>query len=94
MTSGMGVKGTQGRCYGFFADLKECQEIVRTDLKESKEPISVKRVLVDAVCDPHRMDYFECLHGEKQNRRTQIIIDELNRQEREARYGKPSDKQH
>lgn len=25
MASGMGVRGTMGRCYGFFADLKKCQ---------------------------------------------------------------------
>ena len=25
MSSGMGVRGTIGRCYGFFADYKQCQ---------------------------------------------------------------------
>jgi hypothetical protein len=25
MASGMGVRGTIGRCYGFFADFKQCQ---------------------------------------------------------------------
>lgn len=25
MASGMGARGTVGRCYGFFADLKQCQ---------------------------------------------------------------------
>ena len=29
MASGMGVRGTVGRCYGFFADYKECQVRVR-----------------------------------------------------------------
>jgi hypothetical protein len=24
MASGMGVRGTMGRCYGFFADYKDC----------------------------------------------------------------------
>ena len=120
----MGVKGTQGRCYGFFADLKECQvktkfnallfamqlsnnsqsvsiescscikETVREDLKASKEDNSVKRLLVGGICDPHRIDYFECLHSFKENQRIKKVMDEMQRQEYEAKYGPPPENQH
>lgn len=33
MASGMGVRGTMGRCYGFFADYKDCT--VRTKVRHA-----------------------------------------------------------
>ena len=70
------------------------KETVREDLKASKEATSVKRLIVGGICDPHRIDYFECLHGFKENKRIQTVVDEMTRQEYEAKYGSPSDKQH
>jgi hypothetical protein len=64
----------------------------REDLKASREDNSVKRILVDGVCDPHRIDYFECLHGFKENKRIKAVMDEMKRQEYEARHGPPPHK--
>jgi hypothetical protein len=70
------------------------KESVREDLKVSREDISVKRILVDGICDPHRIDYFECLHGFKENHRIKTVMDEMKRQEYEARYATAPEKQH
>jgi hypothetical protein len=70
------------------------QETVREDLKASKEDDSVKRLIVGGICDPHRIDYFECLHSFKENQRMKKVADELTRQEYEAKYGRQADKQH
>lgn len=122
MTSGMGVKGTQGRCYGFYSDFKECQvrcgaDIrfvavvssppmyslaiflvlqgkVREELSNSREDINVKRILVSEMCSPHRDDYFECLHGFKENVRLSTVMNELAKQEYEAKRGPPPDPHH
>lgn len=70
------------------------KESVREDLKASKEDNSVKRLLIGGICDPHRIDYFECLHSFKENQRINTVMDEMKRQEYEAKYGPPTDKQH
>lgn len=41
----MGVKGTQGRCYGFFADLKECQVKQKPQLHTSLFLIQLSTIL-------------------------------------------------
>lgn len=44
MASGMGVRGTMGRCYGFFADYKQCQvinEIIRSSFARWKSPLPI-----------------------------------------------------
>jgi hypothetical protein len=67
---------------------------VRDELKDSREDINVKRILVSEMCDPHRVDYFECLHGFKENVRMSKILNELEKQEYEAKHGPPPDSHH
>jgi hypothetical protein len=67
---------------------------VREDLKASKEDYSVKRLILGSICDPHRVDYFECLHGFKANKRIKVVMDEMKRQEDEAKYGPTPNKEH
>jgi hypothetical protein len=63
-------------------------------LKESREDVAVKRILVGRVCEPHRVDYFECLHGFKENIRIKTVMDEIEKQEYEAKYGSPPGPNH
>ncbi len=46
MSSGFGIGGRQGRCYGIWQDFSAC-------LAESDEP---------KMCKAYRDDYLECLH--------------------------------
>lgn len=46
MSSGFGIGGKQGRCYGIWQDFSAC-------LAESDEP---------KMCKAYRDDYLECLH--------------------------------
>jgi len=41
-------------------------------------------------CAASREDYFECLHGKKENKRIQTVLEEQKKQEYEAKYGAPS----
>ena len=54
----------------------------------------MKRILVSEMCDPHRVDYFECLHGFRQNLRIKQVLDEMDKQEYEAKHGPPPDPHH
>ncbi|GFH58849.1 hypothetical protein CTEN210_15325 [Chaetoceros tenuissimus] len=60
MSSGYGIRGGLGRCYPFFADLKDC---LRSE--ESNEP---------GACTAFREDYFECLHHKKEYARVRTIL--------------------
>lgn len=46
MSSGFGIGGKQGRCFGLWQDFSKC-------LSESDEP---------RLCKDYRDDYLECLH--------------------------------
>jgi hypothetical protein len=117
MASGMGVRGTMGRCYGFFADYKQCQ--VRRAMRLKAVVVSHHLVLTHCLClvvatktdtaaalrkyendpaavDPEkpvggciamREDYFECLHGRKENLRIKTVMAELKKQEHESKHG-------
>jgi hypothetical protein len=70
------------------------QEKVHDELKDSREDTSVKRILVSEMCYPHRADYFECLHGSKENARISRVLTELEKQEYEAKHGPRPDAHH
>ncbi|GAX12269.1 hypothetical protein FisN_1Hh200 [Fistulifera solaris] len=80
MASGMGVRGTTGRCYGFYHDLLECQhEYQKTLLTEGKD---------SKPCSDRRQDYFECLHSRKELTRVKAVLLEEAKQAYEAKHGK------
>mmetsp|Transcript_702 Transcript_702/g.1619 ORF Transcript_702/g.1619 Transcript_702/m.1619 type:complete len:104 (-) Transcript_702:260-571(-) len=68
MSSGVGVTGTLGRCYPFFADLKKC-----VSRKNADSPA--------AMCWGENEDYFECVHGFKEKKRRLQVIEEKKRRE-------------
>ncbi|VEU39488.1 unnamed protein product [Pseudo-nitzschia multistriata] len=68
MSSGVGVTGTLGRCYPFFADLKKC-----VSRKTADSP--------QAMCWGENEDYFECIHGFKEKKRRLQVIEEKKRRE-------------
>jgi hypothetical protein len=51
---------------------------------------TIKDRLTAGGCYVHKEDYYECLHGHKEKKRQKAVFAELERQEREAKYGKPS----
>mmetsp|Transcript_8200 Transcript_8200/g.15888 ORF Transcript_8200/g.15888 Transcript_8200/m.15888 type:complete len:84 (+) Transcript_8200:96-347(+) len=62
MSSGMGMRGTVGRCYGFFQDLQFCT----AELNAKKDDMTMEEIGAGLkACHIHREDYFECLHGQK-----------------------------
>eukprot|EP00934_Nitzschia_sp_Nitz4_P008892 Nitzschia sp. Nitz4//scaffold3_size479765//140789//141113//NITZ4_000061-RA/size479765-augustus-gene-0.32-mRNA-1//-1//CDS//3329550641//8882//frame0 len=68
MSSGIGVKGTIGRCYPFYADLRNCV---------AKKTISSPQVM----CWQENEDYFECVHGFKEKERIMKVQSERKRRE-------------
>jgi len=68
MSSGVGVHGTLGRCYPFYADVKKCVQ-----KKNADSPM--------AMCWGENEDYFECLHGFKEKKRKLQILAEKKRRE-------------
>mmetsp|Transcript_11867 Transcript_11867/g.28119 ORF Transcript_11867/g.28119 Transcript_11867/m.28119 type:complete len:105 (+) Transcript_11867:104-418(+) len=68
MSSGLGVTGTLGRCYPFFADLKKC-----VSRKTTESPT--------AMCWGENEDYFECIHGFKEKAHKLQVIEEKRRRE-------------
>jgi len=69
MSSGVGVTGTLGRCYPFFADLKKC-----VSKKTADSPA--------AMCWGENEDYFECIHGFKEKQHKLTVAAEKKRRER------------
>ncbi|KAG7350608.1 hypothetical protein IV203_009968 [Nitzschia inconspicua] len=69
MSSGVGVKGTLGRCYPFYADLKKCVQ------KKTLESPT-------AMCWAENEDYFECMHGFKEKARILQVAAERKRREK------------
>eukprot|EP00526_Cylindrotheca_closterium_P027934 CAMPEP_0113618036 /NCGR_PEP_ID=MMETSP0017_2-20120614/9117_1 /TAXON_ID=2856 /ORGANISM="Cylindrotheca closterium" /LENGTH=78 /DNA_ID=CAMNT_0000527507 /DNA_START=104 /DNA_END=340 /DNA_ORIENTATION=- /assembly_acc=CAM_ASM_000147 len=69
MSSGIGVKGTIGRCYPFYADLRKC-----VGKKDADSPA--------VMCWQENEDYFECLHGFKEKKRILQVAAERQRREK------------
>eukprot|EP00428_Durinskia_dybowskii_P027263 CAMPEP_0170239062 /NCGR_PEP_ID=MMETSP0116_2-20130129/19288_1 /TAXON_ID=400756 /ORGANISM="Durinskia baltica, Strain CSIRO CS-38" /LENGTH=78 /DNA_ID=CAMNT_0010489879 /DNA_START=63 /DNA_END=299 /DNA_ORIENTATION=- len=69
MSSGIGVKGTMGRCYPFYADLRKC--VAKKDVESPS-----------AMCWAENEDYFECLHGFKEKARIRQVAAERQRREK------------
>eukprot|EP00979_Chaetoceros_neogracilis_P005367 scaffold982_cov234-Chaetoceros_neogracile.AAC.7 len=67
MSSGYGIRGGIGRCYPFFADLKEC-------LKSEDSNNGV-------ACAPMSEDYFECLHHKKEHDMVRTVIAQQKKNE-------------
>jgi hypothetical protein len=96
MSSGIGVKGTIGRCYPFYADLRKC---VVSDSGISHVVVSIAsthgyHVFVfyiqgikqadspGEMCWQENEDYFECLHGFKEKKRILEVAAERQRREK------------
>ena len=72
MSSGFGLKGTQGRCYPFWSSFYTC--IQETDDK--------------ALCRDMKDDYVECLHHGKEFKRVREVNEVINKvRELEAQPG-------
>eukprot|EP00339_Tiarina_fusa_P008064 CAMPEP_0117034854 /NCGR_PEP_ID=MMETSP0472-20121206/24787_1 /TAXON_ID=693140 ORGANISM="Tiarina fusus, Strain LIS" /NCGR_SAMPLE_ID=MMETSP0472 /ASSEMBLY_ACC=CAM_ASM_000603 /LENGTH=78 /DNA_ID=CAMNT_0004744145 /DNA_START=96 /DNA_END=332 /DNA_ORIENTATION=- len=68
MSSGVGLQGTIGRCYPFYADIRAC--------------VAKKTVESPAdMCVAENSDYFECLHGFKEKARRLQVLKEQKRRE-------------
>jgi NADH dehydrogenase (ubiquinone) Fe-S protein 5 len=63
MSSGYGIKGGIGRCYPFFAQLKECV---------AEKELSATGI----VCQAKREDYFECLHHTKEHNHVRQVAEQ------------------
>lgn len=98
MASGLGVKGTMGRCYGFFADLKQCQvrkfdrsipyfltKPIQEDGREALRLAGTPDAKEFKSCRGHREDYFECLHQKKTHARIQTVLNEELKQKSGAK---------
>lgn len=98
MSSGIGVKGTMGRCYPFYADLRKCVvsqchvgKLIpwRFPTVRSHSCILLcdrqAKKTVDsppAMCSSENVDYFECLHGFKEKARILQVAAERQRREK------------
>eukprot|EP00429_Kryptoperidinium_foliaceum_P063766 CAMPEP_0176067688 /NCGR_PEP_ID=MMETSP0120_2-20121206/33788_1 /TAXON_ID=160619 /ORGANISM="Kryptoperidinium foliaceum, Strain CCMP 1326" /LENGTH=78 /DNA_ID=CAMNT_0017401309 /DNA_START=93 /DNA_END=329 /DNA_ORIENTATION=+ len=69
MSSGIGVKGTLGRCYPFYADLRKCVAKKQVDS-------------APGMCWAENEDYFECIHGFKEKARILEVAAERKRREK------------
>ena len=68
MSSGLGMKGTKGRCFDFWLDFRECVDKANTL----------------SSCKNFQDDYLECLHHKKEYERYNRLIAEKNRQDKNA----------
>jgi hypothetical protein len=62
MSSGFGLKGTEGRCFRLWKDYSECMSSTN-ELKK---------------CEPLRADYFECLFRKKEIERAKAAAEAAN----------------
>eukprot|EP01082_Thalassiosira_pseudonana_P004734 g4458.t1 g4458 contig15:1071930-1072530(+) len=82
MSSGRGLSGGVSRCYGFFADFKEC---LKTEALVTHED-GTKGWKNN--CWQVREDYFECLHAKKEWAMVRRVNEEEARQASIAAAGR------